>query len=56
MYRQHTGLNVGTNLCPPSFSHESLAWVTHENCVKKTSNDIVDVGPLREATIDLQSK
>lgn len=44
-----------TNPCPPSFSHESLVHSTHEYNMKNTTNDIVDDGPLREATIVLQS-
>lgn len=43
-----------TNPCPPSFSHESLVHSTFEY-MKSTTNDIIDDGPLREATIVLQS-
>jgi len=41
--------------CPPSFSHESLARNTHEICLERTNKHAVDDGPLREATIVLQS-
>ena len=44
-----------TNPCPPSFSHESLVHSTFEYNMKSTTNDIIDDGPLREATIVLQS-
>ena len=44
-----------TDPCPPSFSHESLAHSSHENCKERANNHVVDDGPLREATVVLQS-